>query len=279
MMVFAAAMVAGCSEYTKLLKSQDRDKMYTKALEYYANKKYHKAITLFGEVDPYTTGTEREDTVKFYTASAFYNMGDFETSGMLLDAFRRGSGRSSIFLEESEYLYAMGFYYSSPAPQRDQTASIQAIYSITEYLNRYPNSVKKEDMEGRIAELRNKLYDKEYINAKCYYTIGKYKAAVVSLKNVLDESPENPHREEMMYLTTKSGYLLAKNSIPDLQKDRYLKMMDYYINFMSEYPDSKYTKELNRMMDDAKKFLVSADKKEAKENKDNTTPENGSKES
>lgn len=269
-MALAAVMATGCSEYTKLLKSQDREKMYKMALEYYGQKKYHKAVSLFDEVSPYFTGTAREDTIAFYNASSFYNMGDFETSGVLLDGFRRNSGRNSPFLEEAEYLYAMGFYYSSPQPERDQTATLQALLAISQYLDRYPNSVKKDDMKVRITELQNKIYDKEYLNAKCYYTIGKYKSAVLALKNALDESPENPHREEMMYLVTKSGYLLAHNSIPTLQRERYLKMMDYYLNFMSEFPDSKYSRELGKMMDDAKEFLVASEAKDPQQEEDNT---------
>ncbi len=262
----AAILLAGCSSYSKLMKSGDHEKMYEKGLEYYKARKYQRTLQLFEEIDPYYAGTSREDTIKFHMAAACYNQGDFETSGMLFDQFRR-SHRGSPYLEQAEFMYAMGFYYSSPNPERDQTNSIKAIMAITEYMDRYPNTIKKDDLNERIAELQRKLYDKEYLNAKTYYTIGKYKAATIALKNALDASPDNPHREEMMYLVTKSGYLLAFHSIPSMQMDRYLKMMDYYLNFASEFPDSKYSNELAKMMDHAKEYVAQNSTDTEKHNK------------
>jgi outer membrane protein assembly factor BamD len=140
--------------------------------------------------------------------------------------------------------------------------------------------VKKDALNVCVEELKRKIYDKEYLNSKVYYNIGKYKSAVVALKNALDESPENPHREEMLYLVAKSGYLLASNSIVELQKDRYLKMMDYYLNFTAEFPDSKYTKELDRLMQHARDYMAAntTDATAAAEDKTENNPaENGTK--
>lgn len=254
---FAALLLAlsGCSGYNKLLKSGDRDLIYRKGMEFYEAGKYQKALTLFQEIAPYYSGTYREDSLTYYTGSAFYKSGDFEASGMVLDDFRRRFGRSP-FIEDAEYMYAMGFYFSSPDSKRDQTSTHQALIAINEYLDRYPNSPKRDEANERIKILQRKLYDKAYYNAKSYFTTGHYKSAVVALKNALDLYPETPHREEILYMTVKSGYLLAKNSIPGLQRDRYLDMMDYYYNFASEFPESRHIRELERMQAEAKDFLA-----------------------
>jgi outer membrane protein assembly factor BamD len=273
--VLAAVMLAGCSAYSKLIKSQDREKMYLAGMKYFENKKYQRVQQLFEEIDPYYQGTQREDTIKFHLASSFYNQGDFETSGMLLEQYRRGVGRTSPFLEQAEYMYAMGFYYSSPSPQRDQGNTMRAMMAINEYLERYPESVKKEQLQACVEELQGKLYDKEYLNSKLYYSIGRYKSAVVALQNALNDSPLNPHREEMMYLVARSGYLLASNSVVELQRERYLRMMDYCLNFSSEFPDSKYARELDRLMQQAKDHLASEETPE--ENTENNTADNGTK--
>ncbi|MCD7970328.1 MAG: outer membrane protein assembly factor BamD [Alistipes sp.] len=250
-----AAAVAGCSEYQKLLKSKDYQRMYDKALEYYEAGKYQKSAQLLQDVAPYFIGTMKGDSVAYYMAASYYKSGDFETSAMLLDEFRHTYG-SSPFLEDAEYMYAKGFYYLSPSPNRDQAATRRALIAIDEYMERYPNSVKREVLEMDIAELQQKLYDKAYINARTYYKIGRYKAAVVALKNALNQFPDSNHREEIMYLITKSNYLLAHNSIVSLQRDRYLDMMDNYYNFVSEFPDSKYIKELDKMQETAKDYIA-----------------------
>lgn len=264
-----SAIIYGCSGYSKLLKSEDKELMYSKAIEFYNAKKYQKTLQLFEEISHFYTGTTKEDSISYYSGASHYKMGDFEASGMIFDDFRRRFGRSP-FLEDAEYMYAKGFYYSSPDPQRDQTTTQQAIHAINEYLDRYPKSAKKDALLVNIEELKLKLYDKAYLNAKSYFKTEKYKSAVVALKNALNQFPETPHREEILYLITKSAYLLAGNSIDNLQRDRYLNMMDDYYNFASEFPESKYMKELTKMQDDAKTHL-------AKYNKDNI-PENGNQE-
>ena len=268
-MLIATAVFAGCSAYNKILKSNDMELMYQKALEYYSANKYEKALQLFEEVKPYFT--TRDDTISFYSGSAYYKMGDFETSGSIFDEFRQ-QYRLSPFLEDAEYMYAMGFYFSSPLPDRDQTVTLQAINAINEYLEHYPNSIKKELCLARIDELQNKLFDKAYINAKTYYKIGRYKSAIIALKNAIEQYPDSPHREELLYLITAASYELAHNSIPSLQTDRYMDMMDAYYNLISEFPESQYRRETDRMQETAKKFLA----KHNNENTDNETDnENG----
>ena len=163
--------------------------MYKAALDYFEKGKFDKTLQLFEEIAPYYQGTVREDTILFYTADAHFRSRDYQLSSMEFDDFRRRFGRSP-FVEEAEYKYAMGFYYMSPPANRDQTSTYMAITSINEYLQRYPNSLKKQLCLIRLDELQQTLYDKSFINARTYYKIGRYKSAIVSLKNALKQFPE-----------------------------------------------------------------------------------------
>lgn len=251
----AALLASGCSGYNKLLKSKDREQMYQAALRYFDAGQFDKTLTLFEEISPYYRGTAREDTILFYTADAHFRSQDYENSCMEFDDYRRRFGRSP-FVEEAEYKYAMGYYYMSPEPYRDQTPTYMAITTINDYLQRYPNSLKRQLCLLRLDELQNKLYDKSYINARTYYKIGRYKSAVVALRNALKEYPETPHREEILYLTVKSCHELAINSVRALQRDRYLDMLDAYYTFVADFPESKYRKELDRLQKTARRYLA-----------------------
>ena len=252
----AAALLASCSSYSKLLNSKNHNKMYDEGLKYFKAEKWSRSTQLFEECSQFFIGTAREDSAAYYLAASNYKQGYFDSSSELFNDFRRRYGRS-VFIEEAEYMYAMGYYYSSPTPNRDQSYTIKAINAINEYMARYPNSVKKEKLQECVAELTQKLYDKAYQNAYTYYKIGRYKSAVVALKNATNRYPESTHREELLYLTAKSSYLLAHKSYERLQRDRYLNAMDDYYNFISEYPDSKYRKELDQMQEKSKKYIAS----------------------
>ncbi len=251
----AVSMTTGCGEFNKLLKSGDNERIYARGLEYFDEAKYHRAITCFEQVQPYFVGTMREDTLAYYTARSYFKQNDFSTSSTLFDDFRHKYGRSP-FIEDVEGMYALSYYYLSPEPERDQTTTGMALSAIQEFIGRYPNSTRRAAFEQMVSVLTQKQYDKVYLNAKTYYNIGRYKSAVPALKNALKKYPESNHREEIMYLIVKSSYELAYNSIESLQRDRYLSMMDSYYSFVAEFPDSKYIKELNRMQEEAKKYLA-----------------------
>ncbi len=255
--LFAVAAV-GCGNYNKVLKSTDYAQAYKMGIDYFNQEKYEKALALFDHVQPAMVGTLAEDSLSYYMATSYYKQGDFDTSGELFDSFRRRFGRSP-FLEDVEYMYAMGFYFSSPDPQWDQTTTRQGIAAITEYLAHYPESVKRDLCLERMEELQYKLYEKSYQKARTYYKIENYRSAIVAIENALEEYPQSPFREELLYLNTVASYKLAANSIPSIQTDRYLNMMDHYYNLISEFPYSGHRKEVDKMHEEAKKFLAARD--------------------
>ncbi len=254
-LVAVAVGIVGCSPFNKLLKINDSEQMYHAAIKYYEEGDFQHAMQLFEELAPRYASTMRADTIMYYTGCCFYKQGDFQTSGTIFDEYRRTYGRSPL-LEDVEYMHAMGFYFSSPQPSRDQTTTLQAIRAIGEYMERYPASPKMGVCEMRLKELQAKLYEKSFINARTYYKTGRYKAAIIAFENALAEYPDTPYREEILFLTLDSSYRLAENSISSLQVDRYLDAMDAYYNFISEFPESKHAKAAERMQRASKRFLA-----------------------
>ena len=71
----------------------------------------------------------------------------------------------------------------------------------------------------------------------------------------VEHFPESKRREEIMYLIVDSGYRLASNSISEKQTDRYLSMLDSYLSFKEEFPESTHIKSLDRMAQQARDYL------------------------
>ncbi len=252
--------------YNRLIKSTSYALMYTEGLRYYNMKKkgsdknslsnLRKAQTLLGEAirSQAFAGSPQEDSLYYFYGCSFFQAQDFTTSQEIFDNFRRRFAGSK-FLEEAEYRYTAGFYYLSPDPQHDQSVTLLGMNAITEFLGRFPGTVHREICEERMVELRRKLYAKSYENARLYYTIGQYKAAVRALNNAIDEFPDSPYREELMYLATRSAYLFARNSVPSQMTDRYMSMMDNYYNLVSEYPETRHLREVESMRDEARAHI------------------------
>ena len=142
----------------------------------------------------------------------------------------------------------------------------QAIVAVNEYLAHYPNSSRSDEFREMDKILTQRLHDKTYLNAYTYYKIGRYKSAIVALKNALKLYPTSSHREEIMYMIVDASYRFANNSIANKQTDRYLSMLDSYLSFKEEFPESKYTQEVDRMAKHARDYL---DRNKKDEDKDN----------
>ncbi|MDO4759024.1 MAG: outer membrane protein assembly factor BamD [Rikenellaceae bacterium] len=254
MALVALFVLSGCGGINALIKEGDPNEIYAKALEFYKNGKWNRAATLFESVASVYLGTEREDSIAFYHAHCKYKGSDYDTASQLLDEFRRRFGRS-VFIEDAEGMYADCFYRMSPGPSRDQTMTSKAIIAINEFISRYPESDKVEDFQKINDELTQRLHDKTYLNAYTYYKIGRYKSAIVALKNALRTYPESNHREEIMFLIVDSSYRLAENSIASKQTDRYLTMLDSYLSFCEEFPESKHRKTVDRHAEKARDYL------------------------
>lgn len=269
LVVVLALLLSSCGGFNKILKSTDNELKYNAALKYYNKKDFARSNLLFEQLVLPFEGTERDDTVNFYLAKGSYMAGDIEAD-TYLRKFCTNFGRS-IFAEEAFFLKAINLYETSLRYELDQSNTMAAIAAFNEYNNRFTNH-KYKDYEKYVDELELRLEKKAYFAAKLYYQIEDYKAAIVALRNSVREYPESPYKEEQMFLILKSSYQYAKHSVKQKQPTRYLATIDEYYNFLSEYPESKYTKEAKSIYNDAieytqaKGLSFQQQKQETKEN-------------
>ncbi len=104
-------------------------------------------------------------------------------------------------------------------------------------------------------DLHDRLDRKAFENARLYYKMEDYMAARVALRNVLKDNADNRYREDVLYYTAMSSYHYARMSVQARQKDRYLTFVDDYLNFVGEYPESAYRRELDAMYRRAQRAL------------------------
>lgn len=249
-----AAMFLSCSGLSKVAKSGDPELMYNTALRLYKAEKWTRASDMFDACAGYYIGSEREDSIAFFSARSKFKNRDYHEASANLDEFRRKFGRS-LFIEDAEGMFAMCEYYLSPEPSRDQTQTAKAIVTLNTFIERYPNSERVEPFRQIIEELTTRLHEKNFLNAYTYFKVQRYKSAVVAFKNALKNYDNTTYREQIMYYIVVSNYRLAHNSVAEKQADRYLAMLDSYYSFIEEYADSKYKKELDRYFKEAKDFI------------------------
>jgi len=252
--VLSVLLLGACGEYEKLLKSRDFQKKYETGVKLYEEGEYVKASTLFDQVANIYRGTTKADTVKYYQAKSYYGQRDYLMAGHYFSELS-ATYINSVFLEEADYMVAYCYYKQSPRPELDQENTFRAITAMQMFMVRYPNSERLNQCKEIIVELSDKLVEKSYISAKLYYDLGYYKSAIIALRNSLIEYPDTRYREELMFMILKSSYLLADNSIPSKQKERYQATVDEYYSFIGEFPEGPHSKEASRIYESSNNFL------------------------
>jgi outer membrane protein assembly factor BamD len=248
-------LLSSCSDYQKLLKSNDFQERYDKAREYYNAEDFLRSYNLFESIRTVYRGTSKAPTIAYYTAYCSYGQEDYITAGDLFDNFIKTFPTAS-YVEECMYMRAYCYYLSSPIFRLDQAESLRAIESFQVFMSRYPLSAKVADANKYIDELRDKLAYKEFEGAKLYYDMEKYKAAIISLQNCLTDFPESKHREEVLYLLFSSRYELAVHSIEKKKAERYNEAREEYLTFVDEYPESEFKNEMERKYKNIDSYLV-----------------------
>jgi outer membrane protein assembly factor BamD len=236
-------LLAGCSGYEKVLKSNDYKLKYKEAIKYYYEKEdYVRASTLFDQIAPVFRGTDLADSVYFLQAMSYFKQSDYILSGHYFRTFAQIYG-GSHFVEQADFLGAYCYYLTSPRPELDQASTIMAIQEFQLFLIKYPQSAKADEVKDYLNELRDKLVEKSFISAKLYFDLEDYKASMVALNNSLIKFPDSKYREELMFMLVKSSYMLAEKSISAKKKERFQDSIDEYYTFAAEFPESKFIKD------------------------------------
>ncbi len=243
-----------CSQYERVMKSEDVNLKYSSAFDFYNRGEYVKAGALFDQLAPLIRGTRRADSVFFFQAMTQYKLTDYIIAGHYFNTFV-SMYQNSRFIEEASYMEAYCYYMQSPRPELDQSSTNQALDAFRLFMIRFPRSPKVTDCQRYILELNEKLMEKSFIAAKLYYNLDNFKASIVALNDCLFDFPESKYREEIMFMLLKSKYLLAENSVQSKQTERFQDTVDEYYSFVAEFPGSKNKKEADDIYNESSKYI------------------------
>lgn len=247
------------SKFEKLKASNDNTKKYKEALRYYNKKDYGRALELFEDLVQRYRGREGAEDLYYYYAYANYKQRDYTSARYHFKTFA-DTYPSNTRAEECRFMSAYCYYLDSPIYSLDQENTTKAIEALQLFINLYPKSDRVAEAGKLIQNLRDKLEEKSYANAKLYYTISDYQSAVIAFNNTLRDYPDTKYAEELEFLTIKAQYQFAQNSLETKQEERYAQAIEYANQFTDKYPQSKYLKDANNYKKDSEEGIVSAKK-------------------
>lgn len=239
--------------YNEVLKTTDYDYKYEAAKEYYVAGQYSKAFEILEEVVMPLKGTEKAEESLFMLGLCYFNLRDYETSVLYFDRYVKSYSKGE-YTEAARFYSGKASYLESPDPRLDQTPTYNAISKLQEYLDFYPYSERKSEVNDMIFNLQDRLIQKEYLAAKLYYNLGSYngnctnggsnyEACIITAENALKAYPYTTLREEFFIMILRARYYLASHSVEEKLDLRFRETVEEYYGFKNEFPESKYMKE------------------------------------
>ncbi|MCK5823811.1 MAG: outer membrane protein assembly factor BamD [Ichthyobacteriaceae bacterium] len=254
--VIALSFVS-CSEYEKVLKSNNVKDKYKLANELFEDESYTKAVKLYEQVAVSYRGTPDAENITYMTAESYYNLGDYLLAAYYYDRYVK-SYPDNEKVEYAAYKKAYCYYLDSPRYTLDQSNTIKAIEEMQSFINKYNDSEKIEEANKNIRELSTKLELKDYEIALQYMKLENYKAANITFGNFINDFPDSELREDAYYNKFVSLFLYADNSYYSKQKERYTEAKTAYLLFKSRYPDSKNMKKADKYYEKVLKGIEKA---------------------
>ncbi len=248
-------IAVGCGNFRKIEKNPDWRVKYEGALNYYAKKDYYKASSLFEQILPIVRGLPEGEKVQFSMAYCQYYQKMYLIASEQFRTFYETYGRSAL-VEEARFMHAYSLFTSSPNSNLDQNNSIQAMAAMQEFLNRYQQSKFRDQALDAINNTQAKLEKKGFDNARQYYKMRSYKAAIVSLENFKNNFPDSKYVEEAQYIIIVSQYNLAEQSIYSRQEERYKEVVEFYKELVDKYPDSNFLRDAERLYSESLQQLT-----------------------
>jgi outer membrane protein assembly factor BamD len=248
-------LFSACGEYNRILKSTDYELKYSYAKKYFNQQKYVKAATLLEEVVQILRGTSSAEESLYLLAQSYYGQKDYQTAAAYFKTYYTTYPRGE-FVELARFYSGYGLYLDSPDHRLDQTQTYEALAQLQLYLEYHPQSERAKQAQDILFELQEKLAYKELLGAQLYYNLGtylgnNYLSCIITVDNALRDYPYSKHREEFVFLKIRAKNELALVSVEDRLQGRYRDVVDEYYNYINEFPDGKYTRQVQRFFDHA----------------------------
>ena len=244
------------NKFEKLVKSNDNELKYEKALAYYEKKEYDKALVLLEDVLGVFRGSNKIETIYFYYAFCHFKQKEYLSAATYFKNFAN-TFPSSKFAEEANFMIGQSYYELSPNYRLDQTHSTEAIGAYQAFANNFPESNRVATCNKIIDELRLKLKTKAFEQAQLYYKISDFQAAAHTYKSFIADFPEASEIEQARFMIVKSYFQQASNTIEIKQKERFEQVVEAYTDFVEKHPKSKFSAEAASL----EKFSVARIKK------------------
>jgi outer membrane protein assembly factor BamD len=186
-----------------------------------------------------------------YRADAKLGVGDSYLGEGHSDSLVLGANEFREFLtffplhpraDYAQYHLALTQFKQILGPQRDQTATRDALTELQHFIDRYPTSTYRSEVDTLYREARDRLSESEYRVGLFYYRSKWYPGAKERLEALIKDDPDYGSRDAVYYYLGESLIKLR------LQPQA----LPYFERLLAEHPKSEYRDKAERRVAELK---------------------------
>ena len=184
------------------------EELYNNGIDALKDKRYQTAVGQFDAVEqnyPYSSWAVNAQLMHGYTE---YLQNHYTEAVGALDRYIQ-LHPTSANVSYAYYLRALSFYEQIADIQRDQKGTEQAMRSLQEVVNRFPESAYARDARLKIDLCRDHLAGKEMEIGRWYESQKLYAAAIGRFQRVVDDYQTTNHTPEALHRLTEIYLLLG----------------------------------------------------------------------
>ena len=217
--------------------ARDVDTLYTAAKNRLDRGDARQAAALFDEVErqhPYSPWARR---AQLMSAFSYYAGRDYTKSIQSAQRFLsiHPGNKDAPY---AYYLIALCYYEQISDVTRDQKITLQARQALTEVARRYPNTRYASDARLKLDLVNDHLAGKEMTIGRLYERTGKWVAATLRFRNVVDNYETTSHAPEALFRLVESYLSLG---VPE-EAQKAAAVLG------ANYPDSEWYKKAYELM-------------------------------
>lgn len=231
----ALALSSACSRNKNVVPTGilEGDKyLMDRATELIAKKKWFQAREYYRQlVDNYPQSNYRPDA-KLGLGDTYLGEKSAESLVLAQNEFREFLTfyPTNSRADYAQYKLGMCHFLQMLAPDRDQTATREAVAELTLFVQRYPQSTLLEAGRQKLREARDRLSDSEYKVGYFYWRNKWYPGAIDRFKGLLKTDPEYVRRDAVYYHLGDSLVKMGRRA----------EAVPYFDRLVKEFAESEY---------------------------------------
>lgn len=246
-LVLAATLVGGCAAKRDTLPpgTADADKfLFDRGTESAKDRKWLDAREyLRNLVDNYPQSAYRPDA-KLALGDTYVNEGTTESLLLGANEFREFLTfyPTHARADYAQLQLARSFTEQMLGPERDQSATKDAIKEIEIFLQRFPNSKLMAEARRMERQARDRLSESSYRVGYFYYRNRYYPGAIDRFRDVLKTDPAYTGRDAVYYHLAESLY----------RQDKKPEALPYYERLLKEFEKSEFLEDAQKRVTELK---------------------------